>query len=151
MYSKNNKHWFLGLLVFIVFAGTLLGQQVKLNAGQVMRPGLSSVISLNVVRKDITGPVQCTFDLPQDWRLDKYYTNDLVRVEQKGTKATLSWLEFPMMDTLSYDVQVYVPQDQAQNTVQIGATLYYFNSSGKLIAIRANDISVRVMKYFSRY
>ena len=122
-----------------------------MDAGKVMRPGLSSVLSLKVIRNNISGPVRCVVDLPKDWQLEKYYLNDFVRIDQKGTQATVSWLEFPMLDTMYYDVQVYVPQDQPQNSVQLGATLYYFDAMGKLVAIRANDISVRVMKYFSRY
>jgi hypothetical protein len=151
MCLKSNRYWILATLVLILLVDSSWSQQIKLDAGKVMRPGLSSVLSLKILRNHISGPVRCIVDLPEDWRLEKYYLNDFVRIEQNGSQATVSWLEFPMMDTLYYDVQVYVPQDQPQNYVQIGATLYYFDPSGKLVAIRANDISVRVMKYFSRY
>jgi hypothetical protein len=151
MYSKSNRHWILAALIIASFSGIGLSQQLKIEAGRVMRPGLSSVLSLKVVRNSISGPVRCVVDLPKDWRLEKYYLNDFVRIDQKDHKATLTWLEFPMMDTLYYDVQVCVPQDQPQNSVQLGATLYYFDAMGKLVAIRSNDINVRVMKYFSRF
>jgi hypothetical protein len=151
MCLKSNRHWILVILFFTSLVSTTMSQQLKLDAGKVMRPGLSSVLSLKIVRNNISGPVRCVVDLPKDWQLEKYYLNDFVRIDQKGTKATVSWLEFPMMDTLIYDVQVYVPQDQSQNLVQMGATLYYFDPTGKLVAIRANDLSVRVMKYFSRF
>lgn len=147
MLLKSRIRFFL-MLMALQGMSLFAQPEVKLAGPYQARPGFGTGITLNVLRKGISGPVRFIQTLPSNWvasRLPPYNYG----LEQTGNKLTITWLDFPLRDTIKIAYNLEIPKDAEYSKVfDFDGKLEYFEGD-KIKEVYAKPHKVKLVKYYS--
>lgn len=131
---------------------SLNGQpEVKISGVGHGRPGYSAGLDIEIVRKEITGPVRVKLNLPKDWKAKSYGFDKRATLQDNEGKTTILWLSIPVADTVRYSFDVRIPDSQPINSEYVSGVLEYFSSEGQKKSISISAHQIKMMRYFTRY
>jgi hypothetical protein len=139
------------LALLLLLPGTFIFAQPSAEqSGPVqVRPGFGTCLQLMVYRNGITGPVRFIQDLPAGWSADKLPVfNAELRVTDN--KMRITWLNFPLKDTVTIAYEIKVPEKAAiGQVISLSGRLEYFEQ-GKIKQVAVKPQTIKTVKFYSR-
>jgi hypothetical protein len=147
--TRNCLSFALGVLLF--GADVSAQAEVKLKSNSYGRPGYGASITVQVIGKEIFGPVRFVQQLPAGWNAKSLEKKQTGKLSQQGDLLRLLWLEKPVVDTLNFTYELNIPESEKVGYVSLAGKLEYFDAQGNKRSLNCEPSQLRIIPYFSRY
>lgn len=151
MLLKTPKCFALAAVVMLFGLQLSAQAEVKLKSNSYGRPGYGASMTVQVIGKEIFGPVRFVQDLPPGWNAKSLEKKQTGKLSQQGDKLRLLWLEKPVVDTLNFTYELSIPESEKVGYISLSGKLEYFDGQGNKKSLNCEPTQLRIIPYFSRY